>query len=1664
MEDLEQNTKRILDILLEYNIHDDLQVQMIPTSDGASAFVENFRAFLQNRRKIDNPVDLGCLIQLLQEFIPNLGNDPNSVNHDFVLELLSMLPLFHPSSKSICYLFDWLRTSARLQFKQTKDTAAGNDDEDPIHADISAVLSMEFQSYLLSKILLCIMNDDPSHIVFPGEKDSYIQVASIPWNCKSGYTVGIWLKIPSSSNNKSFEIFRCRSPQMSIDVSLSSLDEEGMYSIRVITNSEKQGRDELRGKVFVSLGTWHYLAVKHNPGSVTNESVSVVNVVLDGKIEIEGKLAYPVVGSSNETLWTFGIFFTGMIASATLYEMDLSENMLHFIYDLGPYISEVRQGVNCPQSSFDSGHVPLGSLFAKGPWGKLCKIPSAFTINALSVSSMFSLPNCKLGKQHPDVIYMIASASDTDSPLMASIGGHCIAIISESWVDRVMESGGVLLPLYLIWTYCNYRLTANITQLDESQKIKTFRISSQECLLKCIYIISSLIKKSVDAKEQFIQSHGFHVVAHSLCTLSLEEKKTVVDEVLINAVFNLVNDLGPDGVRGDGIASALQGILFDFRVWSINDLSLLKVYLEGVCGIVLKASDQFFKCVGLQRILDITKIYFVKSLMAVNSNNNNNDQSINSQSKQINASLDLAVECADEINRLLIIAKDAALSNATKSNTNITTETDALLLCLDDTNCNLLAERILRLLSNIRHTSPSSLQKSLITNRFHDTTIISLLTKKEFSLEVRSHALSQLLWLLSYELQPIPQRIHEYRKSIKFSNISTSTRARSPSLHETNRMKALHVQIKEEAKPVVKAWKNLSMLAEVVKRALEEHSWGNSNSSVAYSTEVIEEEKSQRSQKEKSNFIDIENLVVSAVLENQQCIWLLVPLLPVFLSHLSNEAIIKIFMVINVQFKTDEANCEALTAIESTVWMEIFVGFTFYGIKVIPCDPDGHSDISNQQYKIALDTCADIAIDTLCIILEYKIKYNISETGVTWEKLQRVLNSAGALQASRQLLGYEGYQVFLLRKCISLVIQRIIKTSEELWSIQMLKSINTIINLAHSKDLHRPKESIQNLPESNEVADLLDFGDTQPLYKLSSDENQLLCFILDLLNAVRRASKKNNFEGVEWLTLNIGYRLILDCLPLIGEEVADRVAEEVIGFIKKASEESAPYKEEEFLHLLSSTLFVLRDCINRLHFTSHVRLKMEEVVFSLINFFTDLRCKVALGAKVPRHVTKAMDLLRCAETFGDINLVFSVLEVMLKGTNPNIISFSESGDQYDQLSENSVNEAVYNYESTKLSPDENDKNNFTNIPDAPVDFLDDAVKIDSSAPANTIIDSSTEVVNSAAVNVAQESNPSNGAFLKWLKIRIGIVNERCDSERARLSRSLAGQELAIEATKKFWRRLRKKIESESFLESHICQWKLGVAHEGPFYGRKRIMLRPRFDNLRIQAMESSVTGLSGTAGNAEELDMTSDELDKALQRQYSGHIKDVTRTENEAGAGADKDEAAELSRNSGDAPGTGWGVIDADGSEDGFGVIGTVKNSQLLSAEHPPLDVPSVESMNKEDISNNAPSFMAPEKIGVSEVSHDQLDENFKAGKIAIETGPSHAGTYKAETGYNKLEAKVVMITASGNCWGTLTLNTEELFFRSSSVQDEALMDHAAVNAMTKLRRRRWKVSDRWLT
>ena len=355
---------------------------------------------------------------------------------------------------------------------------------------------------------------------------------------------------------------------------------------------------------------------------------------------------------------------------------------------------------------------------------------------------------------------------------------------------------------------------------------------------------------------------------------------------------------------------------------------MLKFYLQNLSSLLLECGDQLHKSIGLQRLLDIFRLHVAR----VDSNNSNNQSAQAGGSEHEALALtsssfgrsEIAIDCADVMYRLLVIIMDSIIARATKNKTSIVPELETLITCLEETTSSLLAERILRILANFKALSPGSLNQALQATRYFDTVVISLLTKKGFSMEVRQGALSHLLFFLQDELQSYPGQILQCRKVLN----SIGNNRYVTSALDSSRMRSVSNQMEEIMRHVEKGWVNINMIAEVLSRALKDGTWESQQQLPQHQSAVEDDLLILKAQEyfadasvnspPKSPPRTAMSSLVESLLRIQEAHWLLLPLLPELLLGLDNQPFPNMIcsldtsqqslMAINVSLKTEEVD------------------------------------------------------------------------------------------------------------------------------------------------------------------------------------------------------------------------------------------------------------------------------------------------------------------------------------------------------------------------------------------------------------------------------------------------------------------------------------------------------------------------------------------------------------------------------------------------------------------------------------------------------------------------------------------------------------------------------------------------------------------------------------
>lgn len=324
--------------------------------------------------------------------------------------------------------------------------------------------------------------------------------------------------------------------------------------------------------------------------------------------------------------------------------------------------------------------------------------------------------------------------------------------------------------------------------------------------------------------------------------------------------------------------------------------------------------------------------------------------------------------------------------------------------------------------------------------------------------------------------------------------------------------------------------------------------------------------------------------------------------------------------------------------------------------------------------------------------------------------------------------------------------------------------------------------------------------------------------------------------------------------------------------------------------------------------------------------------------------------------------------------------------------------------------------------------------------------------------VPDNSGEHEHYYRHWLQTRQGIISERLDTERSRLDTSRAARRIDADAANKFWRRQCRKVESETFLRSHLCVWKLGVAHEGHFPGRRRVIVRPRFidsdkmyreprayecgdASMRMDAASpmkdaNLSISLDAESANASMLAMSpiatqelgADEMRELLEKAKRGFIvtgndgnNNGTEEGSTAASGAEESDDENLLapkstkgtpvKTSGEeaAGKESWSLIDYDDTEDGgYGVVGVVPDDSALKA----LGGESNTKQAKQVSGFKAPESAAKAKTTESKPAASSLQQESKD----FVAGVGDVGDPQYDVRQMELDAREGRLVHTGPC------------------------------------------------
>lgn len=162
-----------------------------------------------------------------------------------------------------------------------------------------------------------------------------------------------------------------------------------------------------------------------------------------------------------------------------------------------------------------------------------------------------------------------------------------------------------------------------------------------------------------------------------------------------------------------------------------------------------------------------------------------------------------------------------------------------------------------------------------------------------------------------------------------------------------------------------------------------------------------------------------------------------------------------------------------------------------------------------------------------------------SESWSTWNCLQNCLKS-GCKTFNDEA---EVIEISFLKRCVSVVIQRLARSSE-VWTVDTLKGVTNILTFVENRKLCGnapvvtpgskkipPSKGSKPSPIPVEIASKVVLIDVDSHIvrrrPQNADELQIMCFLTDLLSSLRKSIERNGLVGDECSALKIGFNIIL---------------------------------------------------------------------------------------------------------------------------------------------------------------------------------------------------------------------------------------------------------------------------------------------------------------------------------------------------------------------------------------------------------------------------------------------------------------------------------------------------------------------------------------------------------
>lgn len=739
------------------------------------------------------------------------------------------------------------------------------------------------------------------------------------------------------------------------------------------------------------------------------------------------------------------------------------------------------------------------------------------------------------------------------------------------------------------------------------------------------------------------------------------------------AIFSLCDLNYPIGLRsdgdvGDGLTAAIQGLLLNFKLWGGADVNTKIYLLNRVSAFMAGASSShdevLHRSMGVQRLLDLMKQHC----------------SLDEASRRRAGGREKAMELMDAAHRLLSLALAAALQSLqsmrpSSSSHALFPELQGVLLLLEETRSNEIAERLLRTVAAIRCDYPRVLFRAMQNLRFSETVALHLLcdTSVQFSLEVRRNCLVTVMWSFSELVRDIPSQLLELRQSFRLLHSKSVYGKESNGLMYSGEYAAC-TTVKQLMKVVEKIWVNINMLMTQLKASLtrngdwlydpeQEHfTISTAAGTVSTGTTAV---SSAMTGVAVANAGDVVDTALFDGLLGSLSPVVVVPFLAALLPKVQQrvqmdqdsgeegmgrglglEACQRVLMSLSVDLKTNEAQTCLLSLLPDIAWMKHFLAMAVVGethrrhLQSVVLVRDGAADCCDEDIA---GTCTELALDSLAQVIVFKVCYH---GAAAWDSILMMQN----LLRTEDMVNWE---IHLSRRICTLCIQKLSRLSTKQWPGECMKTISNlilmiednqyccnelVINKRHDQYAMRTSISCMSTDiRADECVDLLglETADEVPQtpVKSNGEEDHLLFFLFDFTASLRRAGERQGASRAEMHVILPVMRILMGCFARASDETGDRLCVELLANISYMAEHCNFFEEEGLWRIVTGVLAQLqgaRACQRQRHTSavepSKLLKRYSDLVVTIAQFFVQLRFVYSDG--LPLHVVSTVERLR----------------------------------------------------------------------------------------------------------------------------------------------------------------------------------------------------------------------------------------------------------------------------------------------------------------------------------------------------------------------------------------------------------------------------------------------------